>query len=122
VSTVVAILLMLEGLASGIRLTRFVPILAIYSWSTAAFLAVRGAVGVLEFASGLMIVQRRRVGLTLGCASLLLSAALATAEIGFGLVPTSIFPTYRWPLVFGYWIYALIGVGILGSRSRKAGT
>jgi hypothetical protein len=38
---------------------------------------------------------------------LLVSAVLLTIETGWRLTPTDLDPTWRWPLVAAYWVYAL---------------
>ena len=107
------LLLMLEGFASGVRLTRFAPLFAAYPPLTIGMLILRFGVGVLQFAGGWTLLGRRPVGPALARLSLLVSAVLTTIEIGFRLVPTSLFPTYRWPAVGLYWLYALAGAWLL---------
>ena len=115
---ILAALLMLEGLASGFRFARFVPILAIYPPSTAILLVARAMIGALAFASGWMLWQRRPFGSRLAGIALLASAVFMTFEVGFRLVPTSLFPSYRWPAVALYWAYALAATTYL-ARARR---
>jgi hypothetical protein len=100
-------LMMLEGISTAFRFARFVDILVIYPPLVVALLIARAGVGALLFASGWMLRQRRLAAPSLGQWSLIVSAALATLEVGFSLAPTSIFPSYRWPAVALYWAYAL---------------
>ena len=44
---------------------------------------------------------------------LVASAVLTTFEIGLRWAPTSLFPSYRWPAVGLYWLYALVGVWVV---------
>ena len=39
--------------------------------------------------------------------SLIASAALLTIELGARLSPSSLFPSYRWPVIGAYWAYAI---------------
>jgi hypothetical protein len=107
---------MFEGLATGLRSTQFIPVLVVYSGFTVAMLVMRAFVGVLQFASGWMLVQDGPFGRKCGRTALVVSAVLTTLELGFRLAPTSVFPSYRWPLVGAYWVYAMAGLWIL-SRS-----
>jgi hypothetical protein len=116
---VVALLLVLEGLGSGTLLISQISTYGVYDGPTLAVLAVRGALGILQFAAGWLIV--RRLPIAAGFASIVLvaSAALRTAELGFGAAPTNIFPTYRWPIAAAYWAYAITCILVL--RPGRAG-
>ena len=104
---------MLEGLGSGVRFTQVVPLFAAYRPLTIGMLVLRALVGVLQFAGGWTLNGRRPVGRAIARSSLVASAVLTTLELGFRLAPTSLFPSYRWPVVAIYWLYALAGVWIL---------
>ena len=79
---------------------------------------VRGLVSIVEFAAGLMLVERRPPGPTLGSVALLLPAALWAVELGGGLAPGNVFITLRWPIVWAYWAFAAICVVVLRRASR----
>jgi len=113
VRIVFAVMLMLEGFSSGMRLLQFIPVFVVYSWFTVTLLLVRGGVGVLQFAGGWSLLQKAPVGPRLGRTALVVSAVLTMFEIGFRMTPTSLFPSYRWPFVAAYWLYALVGVWVL---------
>ena len=108
---------MAEGFSSGVRATRFLGLLPVYPPETIGLIAIRVVVGVLEFASGWMLMGRRPFGRTLAIVSLLASAGLGTLEVGFNLAPTRIFPAYRWPTVIGYWAYAIAAVWAIRKSS-----
>ena len=78
----------------------------------------RGLVSIVEFAAGLMLVERRPPGPALGSVALVLSAALWALELGAGLAPGNVFITLRWPIVWTYWAFAAICVAILRRSSR----
>ena len=112
-SALIAILLVLEGFSTGMATVGRLPTIAIYPTLTVAVIAVRGLLGVLQFASGWMLLQRRVPASVLARWSLTASAVLLTLELGFGLAPTNLFPTYQWPAVAAYWIYAVVAIWIL---------
>jgi hypothetical protein len=105
--------LLLESLSTAARTAGRLAVLSIYPWPTLAFIGARMCIAVLQFSSGWMIFTRSSIGWPLGRRTFLISACLVTLELGFGLVPTNLFPTYRWPAVGLYWVYALIGVWML---------
>jgi len=114
---VIAGLMMLEGVASGLRLARFMSALRIYPPLTIGLLVVRTGIGALLVSAGLMVLQRHPAGPVLARRGLIASAAFAALEVGFGFVPTSIFPTYRWPAVALYWCYAAGAIWWLRKRA-----
>lgn len=111
---------MLEGVASGLRLLRFAPFLNIYPPLTVALLLLRAGVGAYQCAAAVAIAGNRPVGPALGRIALVVSGVLAVGEIGFGLVPTSIFSAFRWPAVLVYEVYAAAGVWYLTARRTDA--
>jgi hypothetical protein len=113
----VAVLLIVEGLLAGVRVVTEGPTLVVvYPWTVIGLAVVRAGVSVAQFASGWMLWDRSAVGPALGRLALLASAGLLTIELGFGAAPTSVFPSYRWPAVAAYWVYALAGTWVLGPR------
>ena len=79
---------------------------------------VRGLVSIVEFAAGLMLVERRPPGPALGSVALLLSAALWAIELGAGLAPGNVFIALRWPIVWTYWAFAAICLVVLRRANR----
>ena len=114
----VALALLLEGFASGVRAASLPTLVMIYPFPTVAVLLLRLAVGVVQFTSGWMIWQARPFASALGALSLLASAVLLVFEVGFGFSANSVFHSYRWPLVIGYGVYALAGAWILRPRAE----
>jgi hypothetical protein len=90
-----------------------VPALGVYPSVTVAMIGMRGALGVLQFASGWMLIRNSGPGRPPAYLSLLASAALITLELGFDLAPSNLFHTYHWPVVIAYWIYALTAAVLL---------
>lgn len=115
----IALTLLLEGFASGVRAASLPTLVMIYPLPTVALMFVRLAVGVVQFTSGWMIWQARPFGATLGALSLLASGLLLVFELGLGFSPSSVFHSYRWPLVVGYASYALVGAWILRPRAGR---
>jgi cytochrome b subunit of formate dehydrogenase len=113
----IALALLLEGFASGVRAVSLPTLVLIYPLPTVAVLLLRAVVGVVQFTSGWMIWQVRPFGATLGALSLLASALLLVFEIGLGLSANSVFHSYRWPVVAGYALYALAAAWVLRPRN-----
>ena len=110
---IVAVLLIGEAASTAMWIARILPVLAIYGGVVMVFVGLRAAVAALQCAAGLMALQRRPPAVFFAQWSLLLSAALLTLELGVGVTPTSVFPSYRWPIVGGYWVYVLLVVWAL---------
>jgi len=112
-----AVLLMLEGLSTGVRtVSTLQSLMVVYPWTVVALALLRATVAIGQFAAGWMLVDDTPFGAWLGRAVLLSSAALLTVELGLRAAPTSVFPSYRWPAVGAYWLYALAGTWFLRSR------
>src|SRR6476660_2671179 len=89
---VVALLLIAEGVWTLMWLTQ---LLSSLGWRDKSSVA-------------LILARRRSSALPLARWVLLVSAVLFTLEIGWRLTPTDLDPTYRWPLVLAYWVYAVV--------------
>ena len=109
-----AFLLVVEGLSTGVTAVQRTPWIGIYSVAMTGVFALRVLVGVLQFTAGFLIFRRRAPGGALGQFALLASALLVTLEFGANLAPHNLFPTYIWPVVAGYWVYAFAGVWAMG--------
>lgn len=113
-----AIVLVIEGLSTGLTTAARVPSLIAYPVSTLVVIMIRGLLGLLQFASGWIVIRRIDFGARLGRWTILASACLVTLELGAGLAPTSLFHAYRWPAVAAYWVYAAVLIWML--RGSKA--
>ena len=102
-----AFLLVVEGLSAGLTAVQRAPTIGAYSWAMTVVFGARVMVGLLQFASGFLIFRRSAIGPGLGQVALFASAVLVTLEFGANLAPHNLFPTYIWPVVLGYWVYAL---------------
>ncbi len=116
----IGLLLVAEGFLLGLDALQGVRL----PWAAAdavglAVVVARGLVSVIEFAAGLMLLERRPPGASLGIAALVLSAGLWALELGAGLAPGNTFPSLRWPTVWTYWLVASILIVIL-HRARSA--
>jgi hypothetical protein len=78
-----------------------------------ALILAGGAVGALQAASGVLLLERKPQGRALGQTALVLSAVLTTLIVGVRLAPSDIYYWIRWEFTAGYWTYALIGIWIL---------
>jgi hypothetical protein len=116
--TVFATALTLEGLSSALRFLTRLSVVGVYPPVTLAFIAARFLVAIQQFAAGWMVLGRRAPGPAFARWAFVQSAVLYTFSLGFGLGPTSLFPSYRWWAVGAYWIYALAGI-VTFRRERR---
>jgi hypothetical protein len=109
VRIVIAILLIGESLLTGTWIAGRLPVLAAYPSVVIGLVLLRGLVGAWQFAGGYVLLVRRAhpAGAELAAWSLIASAALLTIELGARLSPSSLFPSYRWPVIGLYWTYAI---------------
>jgi hypothetical protein len=105
---VVALLLIAEGVWTLMWLTQLLSSLGWRDKSSVALILARGVVGAMQLTTGWGLAGKRPSALALARWVLLVSAVLFTVEIGWRLTPTDLDPTYRWPLVVAYWVYALV--------------
>lgn len=85
---------------------QLLPMLAGHSRVVIAMISARACVAILQGSAGVMLAERRPLGYPLGQVALVASAALRVLELGARLSPSSVFPSYRWPVVLGYALYA----------------
>jgi hypothetical protein len=106
---VIAILLIGESLLTGTWIAARLPVLAAYPITVVGLVVLRGLVGAWQFAGGYALIVRRGhpAGVEIAAWSLIASAVLLTIELGAGLSPSSLFPSYRWPVIGAYWAYAV---------------
>jgi hypothetical protein len=104
---ILAILLLGEAGLTALWLAGQVPLLGVHG-SLVLFLAgLRAGVAAVQFAAGFLWLRRLPPAALFTRWSMLASAVLLTVELGAGLSPTSVFPTFRWPIVAVYGTYAL---------------
>lgn len=115
---VLSFLLVAEGVTTLFWLVQFVPSLGWRDRASVATILARGLVGAMQLTSGWWLATRRQSAPALARLSLLLSAGLLTLEIGARLSPTNLDPTFRWPVVLAYWIYALGAAWLLSSAAH----
>jgi hypothetical protein len=114
---VIAALLALEGLSTGVAVVSRVQALAIYPPLTVALILARAGIGIAQFGSAWMLVTNQDAGRVFARVVLLTSACLVTLELGLDLAPSNLFPAYHRPAVIAYWIYALAAAVSLRTRS-----
>jgi hypothetical protein len=110
---VLALLLIAEGVWTLVWLTQLLSSLGWRDKSSVALILVRGVVGALELAIGSGVSSRRASAMSLARWVLPFSAVLLTIELGANMTPTSLDPTYRWPVVIAYWLYVTAVVWFL---------
>jgi hypothetical protein len=121
----ISFLLVVEGLTTGWWLARILPSIQGYDRAALILVAARTVIGGMQLAGGFFLLGRRLAAGTLARFALLASAMLTTFEIGGRMAPTDLDPTFRWPLVIAYWVYAFgasiyIGLHIdAGSRAPQ---
>jgi hypothetical protein len=109
-------ILIAEAALAGLSVLRSLPALPGYDAVAVALILAAGAVGALQAAGGMLLVEKRAPGPILGQAALILSAILTTLVVGLRLAPSDIYYWIRWEYVVGYWTYALVGIWILRRR------
>lgn len=116
----IAFLLVVEGVATGVWLARILPSIQGYDRPALILVAARVVIGGMQLMSGFFLTSRGPATATLARFALLASAMLTTFEIGARLAPSNLDPTFRWPLVIAYWIYALGASIYIGLRTSAA--
>jgi hypothetical protein len=111
--TVVYGLLVLEAASTGLWIARLLPSLGVRGRTVVALVALRAVVSSLQIVSAAMLRTRRPSGPPFARVALIASAGLIPFEVGWRLVPSNLDPTYGWWIVFGYWVYVVIGVIVL---------
>lgn len=117
---VLALLLTAEGVWTLVWLTQLLSSLGWRDKSSVALILARGVVGAVQLSTGWGLASRRPSALALARWVLLVSAVLFTVETGWQVTPTDLDPTFRWPLVGMYWVYALGAVWVLGRQDQLA--
>ena len=102
-----ALLLVLEGIATPIWIARLLPSLAAYDALVLVVIVARLVTAAGLFMGGWLLTNQRPAAAPIARAALLVSAVLTTMEIGFRMAPSNLDPTFRWPVVALYWVYAL---------------
>ena len=107
---ILGLLLTAEGVWTLVWLTQLLSSLGWRDKFSVALILARGVVGAMQLTTGWGLGSRRPSALALARWVVLVSAVLLTIEIGWRLTPTDIDPTYRWPMVVAYWVYALVAI------------
>jgi len=110
---ILSLLLIAEGVWTLVWLTQLLSSLGWRDKSSVAVILMRGIVGAMQLSTGWGLASRRPSAVSLARWVLLCSAGLLTIEIGGRLTPTDLDPTYRWPVVIAYWLYASAVVWLL---------
>jgi hypothetical protein len=113
------LILIAEAGLAGLSVLQALPALAGYEAVAVSLILAGGAVGALQAASGMLLLERERKdpGPVLGQAALFLSAVLTTLVVGFRLAPSDIYYWIRWEYVAGYLVYAALGIWILRGKT-----
>jgi hypothetical protein len=104
------VVLLVEGLSTGVRVTARLPVLPAYPWLTILLTVLRVAVALQQFTAGWMVLGDRPPGARLARWAYAESTMLLSLELGFRLAPSNIFPAYRWWFVGLYAMYSVIGL------------
>ena len=105
--TVLAILLLFDGLTSGALASQYVSTISVRGAVFDLTLVARVVVSGLSVVCGWLILRRRPQGVALAPLALMASAALTTVEVGLDVLPPMLSPAWRWPAIAAAWIYAL---------------
>ena len=116
---VLAACLVIEGVLTVAWFTGLLSTLYVYDARTLALIAARGFVGSLQVTSAWLLIGDRLPARTFAIWALALSAILRVAELGARLSPSNLDPTFRWPVVILYTVYAMVMIWLL-TRGRRA--
>ena len=115
----IAACLFVEGTLTVLWLTSLLSTLSVYDARTLVVIGARGFVGTLQLTSAWMLLGGRLPARTFAVAAFALSAILIVAELGARLSPSNLDPTFRWPIVALYSVYATTMIWLL-TRGRGA--
>ena len=115
----IAACLFLEGTLTVAWLTSLLSTVSIYDVRTQLIIAARGLVGTLQLTSAWMLLGERLPARTFATWAFALSAILLAVEVGARLSPSNLDPTFRWPVVVLYSVYATTMIWLL-TRGRRA--
>jgi hypothetical protein len=113
------LLLACEAILTVARLSRAITMLAAHDPVVLAILVLRAAIAALQFTASAMLFRRADAAERFARAAWGTSAILFVFEIGFGLAPSSVFPSHRWPIVAAYGAYVLAVIVGLHQAARR---
>jgi uncharacterized membrane protein YfcA len=109
-------LLIAEGLWTALWLAGLLPVISTHSPAVVAVITARAIVGVGQIMSGRWLLARRSGAPRLAQVVVVASAVLLGVELGARMSPSNLDPTFRWPVIALYGIYAAILVWLLQRR------
>lgn len=116
---VLAGLLILESLVTAMRVADLLAALPGHDAVAVALILARGLCGAIQFTGGWLLTTRRPAASVIAGWALILTAALTTLDVGLQLAPSSIYPWWRWQVVCGYWVYALVANWYLRTQRTR---
>ena len=116
---ILGFLLIGEGIWTLVWLTQLLSSLGWRDTLSVALILIRGATGAAELTIGTALSSRRPSAISLVRWVLPISAVLLTIELGANMTPTNLDPTYRWPVVIAYWLYASAAVWLVRHQARR---
>lgn len=111
----IGVWLMVDGVYTGLWFAMLSDSLGMRGAGTAAAMIVRVLIGALAALAGWLISQRRAPGRPLGRLALLALGTFALVDAWWGLLPTNLDPSFRWPAAWAQ--AALAGGAMLFLRS-----
>ena len=97
---------------------RILSVAAVYDAPVFVIVALRGIVTALQAAAAVQLWQQTAAGRRLAWPAFVASAVLLSAELGFGLAPSSVPPGLEWPLTAAYACYAVVALAVLRATDR----
>jgi hypothetical protein len=119
-SRAIAFLLILESMLSAFHFANLLSFLAVHDGIALALIVARVLLAALQFSAGWMIASRRPQGYALGPWALAAGALLTPFDVGLNLAPTMVEQWWRTEVTIGYALYAIVGIYILITQSRKS--
>ena len=101
-----ALLLLLEGFWTALWLAGLLPSMAAHSGRVVTVITLRATIGVAQIVAARFLLAGRAGARALAQLALIGSATVLTIELGARMSPSNLDPSWRWPVVAAYWIYA----------------
>jgi hypothetical protein len=95
-----------EGVVTAVWLAGLLPSLSMQDAPTLAAILGRAAIAAALIAAGRGLDPSRPATGRVAAIALVASAGFRTAEIAAALTPSDLSPTFRTPVIVGYWLYA----------------
>ncbi|HUF47674.1 MAG TPA: hypothetical protein VMM93_07645 [Vicinamibacterales bacterium] len=112
------VLLVVDGAGAAMTLAMLLSVIATHQPTAIVMVIVRAVAGAIELVGGMLLLQAREPGVTVARTGAVAAAVAGTLGIGLRLAPSSLDPSMRMPVVVGYWLFAVVVVGLTRQGPR----